>query len=178
MSLWKCSFGLASKELEVTKKKKQALDSLSASNKISQQTYDALNADITKAISELEGHLKSLKDRMDSRTQELERQMSTLELFLASLEIHHAAGDVDDATYERQNDAIILGLEATKQEMTEIEVSTKVIMQPTTPPALPVEPEDPAVEAEKEAEEEPELGEDAELEMEDLDLEETSTLQA
>lgn len=163
MSLWKYSFGLASKELEVTKKKKQALDGLNASNKISQQTYDALNTDITKAISELEGHLKSLKDRMDSRTQELERQMSTLELFLASLEIHHAAGDVDDATYERQNDAIILGLEATKQEMSEIEMSMKVILQPAKPTEAITEPEVPAVEAEKEADEDPEPGEDAEL---------------
>jgi hypothetical protein len=177
MSLWKYSFGLASKELEVTKKKKQALDNLSESAKISRATYDYLNTELTKAISELEGHLKSLKDRMDSRTQELERQMSTLELFLASLEIHHAAGDVDDDTYEKQNDAIILGLEATKQEMDEIGASIKIIMQPTKPSAVLVEPEEPAVEVEKEEEEEPEIVEDSELEIEDPDLEETSSLE-
>jgi hypothetical protein len=174
MSLWKYSFGLASKELEVTKKKKQALDKLFESAKISQSTYDYLNTELTKAISELEGHLKSLKDRMDSRTQELERQMSTLELFLASLEIHHAAGDVDDETYEKQNNAIILGLEATRQELDEIEASTKIIMQPTKPSAMPIEPEKPVVEVEKEEEEEPEISEDNDLEIEDPDLEEES----
>jgi len=178
MSLWKYSFGLTSKELEVTKKKKQALDNLRESDKISQSTYDYLNTDLAKAISELEGHLKSLKDRMDSRTQELERQVSTLELFLASLEIHHVAGDVDDETYEKQNDAIILGLEATKQELDEIGASTKIIMQPTKPSAVPVEPEESAVEVEKEEEEEPEIGEDSELEIEDPDLEETSSLES
>jgi hypothetical protein len=111
---------------------------------------------------------------MESRTQELERQMSTLELFLASLEIHHAAGDVDDETYEKQNDAIILGLEATKQELDEIGASTKIIMQPTKPSAVLVEPEKLAVEVEKEEEEEPEIGEDSELDIEDPELEESS----
>jgi hypothetical protein len=58
--------------------------------------------------------------------------------------------------------------------MDEIGVSTKIIMQPTNPSAVLVEPEEPAVEAEKEEEEEPEIVEDSELEIEDPDLEESS----
>jgi hypothetical protein len=146
MSLWKYSFDLATKELEVTKKKKQALDNLYASNKISQSTYDNLDSDLSKAITELEGHIKTIKDRMTSRTQELDRQVSTLELFLASLEIHHAAGDVDDDTYEKQNNAIVLGLEATRQELDEIAISSKIISQPMKPIVEDVETEEPIVE--------------------------------
>jgi len=159
MSLWKYSFELSTKELEVTKKKKQALDSLYASDKISQSTYECLDKELTKAISELEGHLETLKNRMTSRAQELEKQVSTLELFLASLEIHHAAGDLDDETYEKQNNAILLGLEATRQELDEIEMSQKIISQPTKPKVKDVEPEEPLVENE----EKPEIEEDPEI---------------
>jgi len=114
---------LINKELEVTKKKKQALDDLFAERKISQSTYDYLKSEIAKAISELENDLNRLKERMATRIQELESQLSSLELLLASLEIHHAAGDVDDETYEKENKAILLGLEATRQELNDIRSS-------------------------------------------------------
>ena len=120
MSLWKYSFELINKELEVTRKKKQALDNLFAERKISQATYDYLKSELGKAISELESNLERLKERMATRAQELESQLSSLELLLASLEIHHAAGDVSDETYEKENRAILLGLEATKRELNDI----------------------------------------------------------
>jgi len=171
MSIWKYSFELSTKELEVTKKKKQALDNLYSANKISKTTYETLEKELTKAITELEGHLESIKTRMATRAQELEQQISTLELFLASLEIHHAAGDLDDETYEKQNKAILLGLEATRQELDEIRMSTKIISQPAQPKIEdledlePIEPEEPmtAVEEEtdiiEETEEDPETDE-------------------
>ena len=120
LSLWKYSFELVTRELSLAKKKKQALDNLFSADKISQDTYNYLETELKGAIADLEGHLKSLRDRMMMRTQELEKQVNTLELFLASLEIHHAAGDVNDETYGKQGNAIILGLEATKQELDSI----------------------------------------------------------
>ena len=88
LSLWKYSFELVTRELDVTKKKKLALDSLFASNKISQSTYNYLETELAKAITELEDHLKTLMDKMTGRAQELKRQTGILEMFLASLEIH------------------------------------------------------------------------------------------
>ena len=123
LSLWKYSFELISKELEVTKKKKQALENLFAEGKISQSTYEYLKSEIAKAISELESNLSRLKEKMATRAQELESQLSSLELLLASLEIHHAAGDISDEIYEKENKAILLGLEATKRELNDIKSS-------------------------------------------------------
>jgi hypothetical protein len=175
MSLWRYSFELAAQELEVTKKKKQALDSLYASDKISQSTYNCLNTELTNAISEMEGHLKTLKDHVTSRTQELERQVSTLELFLASLEFHHAAGDVNDETYEKQNNAILIGLEATRQELDEIETSSKTISQPAKPPVTLDESEEPAVDVEEEEEAaDLEIEKEEDLEINESDLDEPS----
>jgi len=120
LSLWRYSFELINKELEITRKKKQALDNLFAERKISQSTYDYLQSELEKAISELENNLRKLKERMATRVQELESQRSSLELLLASLEIHHAAGDVSDEIYEKENKAILLGIEATNRELNDI----------------------------------------------------------
>jgi len=143
LSLWKYSFDLVTRELDVAKKKKQALDHLLASEKISRSTFDYLESELREAIADLEDHFKTLKDKMTARTQELESQLNTLEVFLASLEIHHAAGDVDDEAYERQNNAIILGLEATRQELDEIK---NAVSSTTSKSAdMPVEETEPEV---------------------------------
>ncbi len=142
LSLWKYSFDLVTRELDLAEKKKQALDNLFSANKISQSTYDYLETELSTAIADLEDHLKSIKDKMAMRAQELEKQVNTLELFLASLEIHHAAGDVDDETYGKQSDAILLGLEATKVELASIRsASQKAVPKPAEVPTLP-EPEE------------------------------------
>jgi len=137
LSLWKYSFDLVTRELGLAKKKKQALDNLFSVEKISQSTYDYLETELKGAIAELEDHLKSIKDKMMMRAQELEKQVNTLELFLASLEIHHAAGDVDDETYGKQSNAILLGLEATKQEL----ITIKSVSQQTVPEYAEAPPE-------------------------------------
>jgi len=143
LSLWKYSFNLVTRELDLAKKKKQALDNLFSANRISQSTYDYL---------ETEDHLKSLKDKMTMRTQELEKQVNTLELFLASLEIHHAAGDVDDDTHGKQSNAILLGLEATKQELESIRTaSQKAVPEPPKAPLAALEPVEETVTVEETA---------------------------
>ena len=146
LSLWKYSFELISKELEVTKKKKQALENLFAEGKISQSTYEYLKSEIAKAISELESNLNRLKEKMATRAQELESQLSSLELLLASLEIHHAAGDISDEIYEKENKAILLGLEATKRELNDIKSSLQG-------PPMEAAREEPTVPEEKEVSE-------------------------
>jgi len=162
LSLWKYSFELINKELEVTRKKKKALDDIFAEKKISQSTYDYLKSELDRAISDLENNLSKLREKMATRAQELESQLSSLELLLASLEIHHAAGDVDDETYEKENKAILLGLEATKRELNDIrnalqgsiEKTTAEKPEPAEAEKPPAEQEKPAFEHEEESVEE------------------------
>jgi hypothetical protein len=169
LSLWKYSFELVTRELDLARKKKQALDSLFASDKISQSTYDYLEGELAEAITDLENHLKTLTDKMNVRTQDLESQMNTLEVFLASLEIHHAAGDVDDETYERQNNAILLGLEATRQELNDIKSSlSRTVSESAEAPVAEAEPGETAEVSdplEVEEEEESEVEEPTEYEL-------------
>jgi hypothetical protein len=138
LSKWKYSLELVNRELDLTKKKKKALENLYGSHKISQSTYNYIENELTKALNELDDHLKTLRDKMSERAQELEKQISILEVFLASLEIHYAAGDVEEETYEAQNNAIILGLEATKQEFDNIKSSLlEAISEPSEAPTFP-----------------------------------------
>lgn len=118
--MWKNSFEMANRDLGLVKRKKRALDELLATAAISQSTYEALSRELTEGLSYLESQQRSLVEKIRARAGGLERQIGTLELFLANLEIHHAAGEIDSESYNRQSQAIILGLEATKNELIEM----------------------------------------------------------
>ncbi|MEM1586299.1 MAG: CdvA-like protein [Candidatus Bathyarchaeia archaeon] len=132
MVLWKYLFGLASKDLETLKKKKQALEDLLSSNKISQQTYEYLNKDVSEALISIEKYLESLISKMKGRIDDLERQIGVLEIFLANSEMMYAAGEIDYEEYEKQSRALITGIESMKREISEI----KSILSPPTPESI------------------------------------------
>lgn len=117
MISWKYSFEKVSKELELVKKKKQALENLFSGGKISQSTYDNLNAGLTNAIAEVEARQKTLAGKMTAKIQELEGQVKTLEMFLANTEIEYAAGEIDEELHERETSALAIGLEAARQQL-------------------------------------------------------------
>jgi SMC interacting uncharacterized protein involved in chromosome segregation len=144
MISWKYSFETAVKELGMVKKKKQALDGLLNSGKISPSTYEQLNKEITNAITAIEADQKALTEKMTARANELEKQIKSLEIFLADLEIHKAAGEIDEQAYGHQGNAISLGLEATKQELNDIkealvklipEAVSSITAHPASPPS-------------------------------------------
>ncbi len=105
------------KELDVVRKKRQTLDNLYTSQRISQSTFEYLDKKLGGEASDLEDSLKNLSDNMTQRAQELEKQIGELELSLALLEMHHATGEIDDKTYENPNKSIALNLEALQQEI-------------------------------------------------------------
>jgi len=141
MISWKHSFEKISKDLELTKKKKQTLDNLFNAGKISQSTYDSLNMELSKSIAETEARQKELAGQMSSKVTELEEQINTLEMLLASSELQYAAGEIDDELYTHESKAFGLGLEATKQELNAIKNIIASIMQETTQPQPQLEPQ-------------------------------------
>jgi len=150
LSSWGYSLELVTRELELTEKKKQALEDLFTSERISQSTYDYLERELKEMIADLEVHQKSLMEKMTTRAEELEKQIKSLELFLANIEVHHAAGQMEDETYEQQNKAILLGLEAAKQELNAIKTSLMKLTPASTIAPETIEPEkaeDPATES-------------------------------
>jgi len=147
LSIWKYSFELVSRELDLARKKKQTLDDLFISERISRPTYEYLGRELTEAIIDLEANQKSLAEKMTVRIEELESQINSLELFLANLEIHYVADEVDKESYRDQSKAIAIGLEATKQELDTIKSSLIKIL-PEAPEAQEVTPQ-PAIEAPK-----------------------------
>jgi len=118
-------------ELGIAKKKKQVLDDLLASESISQSTYDYLEKELTRGLTDLEADLKSITDKMTARAKELEEQIGALELSFAKLEIHRAAEEVEDETYEKQNQIIVSRLKAAKQELDAVKKSLLEIVSET-----------------------------------------------
>ncbi len=178
MISWKYSFEKVSRELELAKKKKQALDDLFNTGKISQSTYDDLNKNLTEGIAEIEARHKVLAEKMNAKITELEQQIRTLEKFLANAEIEYATGEVDEELHERESSALTLGLETAKQQLGAIKEAMTDLFPEEAELVPPPPPTESVGEADKEAVEmplEPEIEAPAEVpeEVEPVGEEET-----
>jgi len=127
LSSWKQSFEIVRQELELAKRKKQALDELLAKKRMSELTYEHLEKALTASILDLEAHQRSLADKMTGRADELEEQVHVLEWVLADLEVRRAGEEVVEETYSGQKKTIVLGISATKAELDEIKMSLEKI---------------------------------------------------
>ena len=117
---WKHSFRRLSEEFDVARKKKQALDNLLNSGRISQSTHDIFNKEIDEAIADIEKQQKALLEKMASKVVELEGQVKSLEILLANYEIRHVTGEIDEESYQRDSELLSIGLETAKQELEQV----------------------------------------------------------
>jgi methyl-accepting chemotaxis protein len=140
---WKHSFKRLNEEYEIAKKKKQALDNLFETGRISKATRDSFENDINAVIMEIEKQQKDLLAKMQGKTQELESQIKTLETLLANYEIEHVIGEIDEESYQREITLLSTGLETAKHELEVIKEATNQLCTPveapTTEPSLPAE---------------------------------------
>ena len=124
MISWKYTFKRLNEEYEIATKKKQALDNLCATGKISQATRDSFTTDIVTAIADLEKQRQELGEKMQVKTTELEGQLKTLEMLLANYEIQHVVGEIDDEIYGRELGLLSNILDNTKTELGSIKDAT------------------------------------------------------
>jgi HPt (histidine-containing phosphotransfer) domain-containing protein len=117
MVIWKDAFEKIDTELDLTNRKKKALDDLLGSGRISQSTYDLLCKDLNEGINQIEIRRKALVEKMTNKLSELEEQLQTLEFFLANSEMAYTAGEINDELHAKESSALNLGLEATRQEL-------------------------------------------------------------
>ncbi|MGD6808060.1 MAG: CdvA-like protein, partial [Candidatus Bathyarchaeia archaeon] len=147
MISWKHSFKRLNEEYEIAKKKKQALDNLYNTGKISQSTRDSFNNDITAAIVEIERQQKDLLEKMQLKTEELAGQIKTLESLLANYEIQHVVGEVEEDIYQREILLLTTGLDTAKNELETIKQATMQLCAPVQTVKAPAAPEVPAAPA-------------------------------
>jgi len=142
---WKYSFKRLNEEYEIAKKKKQALDNLFETGRISQSTRDSFNNEIDAAITEIEKQQQDLLTKMQLKTQELESQIKTLEMLLANYEIQHVVGEIDEEIYQREINLLATGLETAKHELGIIKEAANQLYPhapaPVTEPSPPQESE-------------------------------------
>jgi hypothetical protein len=104
-------------ELDMTGRKKQALENLHNADRVSQFAFECLNKELTDETEEIETRRKALAEKMTGKLNELEEQRMALEMFLANTEMAYAAGEISDEIHTKESSALDLGLEATKQEL-------------------------------------------------------------
>ncbi len=130
---WKRSFERLNEEHGAVLKKKQALNSLFNSGRISQSTFDLFDKEIDEALAEIEAQKKALVDKMAAKTKEVEEQIKILERLLANFEIQHVSGEIEEETYQREIALLSTGLETARQELNAIkEAMEKLTSAPQT----------------------------------------------
>jgi len=147
---WKYTFKRLNEEYELANKKKQALDNLCATGKISQLTRDSFTSDIVKAIEDIEKQRQDLAEKMQAKTQEIDGQIKTLEMLLANYEIQHVVGEIDDDIYEREITLLSTSLETSRNELSVLKDATNQLFPSPKPIEAPA-----AIQAEEQAESTP-----------------------
>ena len=140
MISWKNSFKRLNEEYELAKKKKQAVDNLYITGKISQFTRDSFNKDILATIADIERQQKDLVEKMQIKTDELSCQITTLESLLANYEIQHVIGEIEEEAYQRDSLLLTAGIDAARTELDTIKQATMQLCAPVPtiqPPASP-----------------------------------------
>jgi predicted secreted protein len=145
MVTWKDSFEKINTELDMTTRKKVALENLQNAGRISQFAYECLNKELTDEIEQVEAERKALAEKMTNKLNELEEQRMALEMFLAGTEMAYAAGEIDDEIHAKESSALDLGLEAIKQELDWIkEVVVQLVPQESEAPPSATTPAEAA----------------------------------
>ena len=147
MAWWKESFEKINSELELVRKKKEALENLLNSGRISRSTYEYYSKELEEAEKEIENRRKALIEKVNLRMKNLEKQLQVLEMLFADVEISHAVGELDDETYTRQRDTLAAGLDFAKKELDSLKEFTLNIETPSVEQAS----EQVVVEAEEQA---------------------------
>ncbi len=140
---WRDSFEKINSELDIAKRKKQALENLHNAGRVSQFAYECLNKELTDETEQIETRRKTLAEKMTGKLNELEEQRMALEMFLANTEMAYVAGEINDEIHSKESSALDLGLEATKQELSWIKEAIIQLVpndtETTAPEATPSE---------------------------------------
>jgi hypothetical protein len=117
LASWRHYFDKMNEEYEVVMKKKQALNSLVNSGKISQSTFDLFDKEMNETLAEIERQKSALLDKMNTKIKELEEHIKVLERLLANFEIQHVGGEIEEEVYQREIALLSIGLDTARQEL-------------------------------------------------------------
>ena len=123
--------------MELARKKKQALDDLFNSGKISASTYESIDNELAAIISDIEIRQKNLANNLTAKIDDLENQISTLEIFLANSEIQYVAGEIDEELHAHESSAFSNGLSALRKQLEFIKEAVADLMPEVTEPTPP-----------------------------------------
>jgi chromosome segregation ATPase len=117
---WKSSFERLNSEYEAVVKKRQALNNLFSSGRISQSTFNLFDKEMEETLAEIEKQRQALLEKMAAKTREVEEQIRILERLLANYEIQHVGGEIEEETYQKETALLSIGLENARQELSAI----------------------------------------------------------
>jgi len=114
---WKASFEKINSEYETVLKKRQALNNLYNSGRISRFTFELFDKEMEEALTEIEKKKNILLEKMAAKFKEVEEQIRILERLLANYEIQYVGGEISEEDYQREIALLSMGLENARKEL-------------------------------------------------------------
>jgi len=140
---WRNTLEKINEELRQTNAKKQALEELYNSGKISQTTYENFNKELTETLEEIQVRRENLLRRISKEALVLEQKIGELETFLVNCEILHASGEMEETLYQNEIKLWTTGLETIKGELNELKETMNNIQTNTSIASVQAPPQSP-----------------------------------
>lgn len=130
---WKVETEALRKEIEVVRRRVQALEALAKDGEITpsiyQQMCDQYNGQL-KSLQETHG---SLVQELTERLEQLERKGESLDSFLANTKVQFRAGEIDEGTYKVASEYCTSMRAKDAKEKEEIQAVLRALTQATAP---------------------------------------------
>ncbi|MBS7643127.1 CdvA-like protein [Candidatus Bathyarchaeota archaeon] len=126
---WKVAAETLQKNLLLAQKRFQAIEELHRTNKITQHSYETLHKKYQVILTKLEQVSRITIDRLKTYAIELEDRIHQLERFLATIEIQHFTGEIDEDAYQLAVNSLKLNLGQTLREKIDVEENLKFLIR-------------------------------------------------
>ncbi len=116
---------LLASELERAKRKKQALERLLETGKISQITYDKFMEEIDDEIGNIEERKSVYSRELAQRVKELENLIEIMKQYQAKVQIGFSAGEISEQQFKREKEIFESGTKELRREMESLQKATR-----------------------------------------------------
>jgi len=108
-------------ELERAKTKKQALENLFETRKISQMVYDRIAREVEEEITKIEKRTELQTHKISETIGELRNIIGLLEHHLTRIQIRFSVGEMDEKQFKREKDAYARGITSLRTQIGSLE---------------------------------------------------------
>jgi hypothetical protein len=130
---WRVETETLRKEIEVVRKRVQALETLAKDGEITPAIYQQMCDQYNRQLKSLQETHSSLVQELTERLDQLERKGESLDAFLANTKVQFRAGEIDEGTYKVASEYCTSMRAKDAKEKEEIQAILRALTQAAAP---------------------------------------------